>query len=86
MFFGTFKAKLGDFIAERVIGFVESLARNGIRFRQFFSHADNLRTLSGKKKRDGGCGIGGSSRHRFLKLDVPPFIRLYAAIKTDCSE
>ena len=50
--FRAFEAELRKLVAERVVGFFESLAGHGIFLGQFFAHADSLRALAGKMKCD----------------------------------
>ena len=49
-FFRTFKAKLGQLVAERLVGLLKGSTRNRIVVGQFFAHANGLRALAGKEK------------------------------------
>ena len=56
--FGTFEAELRKFVAESIVGFVESFLRHRIQSSEFLAHANRLRTLSGKEKGDGRRVMG----------------------------
>jgi hypothetical protein len=53
LIFGTFKAKRGELVTERLVSLFKCLPGYGILFGKFFAHANGLRSLAGKKKRDG---------------------------------
>src|ERR1051326_4270325 len=50
LFFGTLKTELGKFVSESRIRLFERLARYWIFFVELFPHANDLGTLSRKKK------------------------------------
>ena len=52
LLFGTFEAKLGELVAQGLVGFFKCLPGYRMFFGQFFSHADGLRSLAGEKKRE----------------------------------
>ena len=49
---GSLEADLRELVARGLVGFLKSLAGDGIFFREVFAHADGLRTLAGKKQCD----------------------------------
>ena len=53
-FFGTLKAELRQFVAERFVGLFEGSTRNFVVVEEFFPHSNGLGTLAGKEKSDGG--------------------------------
>ncbi len=52
--FRSLEAELAELVAERFVGFIESLLRYGIHGGKFFAHADGLRALTGEQECDRG--------------------------------